>query len=336
MNKTTIWKGVAITLMVILATTSSYYVGAYTATSPVFMPLTQVKGYSYGIVKEGSTYYAVNGLTGNVDYSGTNASQITQNAVDNSPIYGYVVVIGGTEASPISLDSTITLKEGLKFEFDSIKIDHDGIGFDFTACRKVNFVGKYLDVKEGYVGNATFLNGTQDSTITINELVARNGTGIYLIPHPSYHTTRNKFYINYLLVGTGCGIWMERSGGYQCQANDFFVNYINFYRDDGQGIYMNHQGLGTIFYGTKFHLSSGTTGNWAINNTSTGRPIFYGIYMQVASGHNGTMNAASLVMIGAFMKLSDAYNVDGSCFIYYTALWDLGSATYYANYTQQG
>ena len=55
--------------------------GAYTGLSPVIMPGTQVKPYTYCIWKQGSTYYATNSLTGAIDYSGTNAGQVINSGI---------------------------------------------------------------------------------------------------------------------------------------------------------------------------------------------------------------------------------------------------------------
>jgi len=48
----------------------------------------QAESASYTIFREGSFYFAKNGTSGSIDYSGTNASQVVNNAVDGLPSSG--------------------------------------------------------------------------------------------------------------------------------------------------------------------------------------------------------------------------------------------------------
>jgi len=69
---------------------------------------------SYIIWTDGSTYYALNGSTGEIDYSGTDAATVIQNAVDNTPTYGKVVITEGT----YTLTNAIELKSYMTFELN--------------------------------------------------------------------------------------------------------------------------------------------------------------------------------------------------------------------------
>jgi len=62
-----------------LKLTDDLYYGAYNRT-PVIKYPEQVA--SYIIFIDGSTYYAKNGTTGQIDYSGTNFTTITQSVID--------------------------------------------------------------------------------------------------------------------------------------------------------------------------------------------------------------------------------------------------------------
>jgi len=69
------------------------------------------KGASYIIRKSGSTYEAINGATGMVDYSGTIAHSIIQNILDTVDPAGRVVVIGD-----IQLTSACTITSRMNYE----------------------------------------------------------------------------------------------------------------------------------------------------------------------------------------------------------------------------
>lgn len=94
MNKNKVLKIVGITYLVIglaLILPLSLTVNAYTGTSPVFMGGSQVKPYAYCIWREGSIYYATNGLTGQVDYSGSNFTEVGEDCIDALPATGGVI-----------------------------------------------------------------------------------------------------------------------------------------------------------------------------------------------------------------------------------------------------
>jgi len=67
---------------------------------------------SYIIWTDGTNYYALNGTNGAIDYSGTDAATVIRNAVDNTPMYGRVVITEGTYTltNAIELKSYMTLE----------------------------------------------------------------------------------------------------------------------------------------------------------------------------------------------------------------------------------
>lgn len=83
-NTSRIWKGLVILLVATLAMSASYYVGAYSGTNPVITIGTQTKTADAIIWKQGSTYYATNGVTGAVDYSGSNFSLVLESTLINN------------------------------------------------------------------------------------------------------------------------------------------------------------------------------------------------------------------------------------------------------------
>lgn len=72
-----------------------------------------VEGASYVIFKEGSIYYARNGKTGVIDYSGTDASKIIQNAIDATTT-GLIYV----KAEIYRLSRNITIHDRITFKGD--------------------------------------------------------------------------------------------------------------------------------------------------------------------------------------------------------------------------
>jgi hypothetical protein len=60
------------------------------------MPEITQQSYSYVIWTDGTNYYAKNGRTGQIDFSGTDASTVIQNAIFNLPNGGRIFVKSGT------------------------------------------------------------------------------------------------------------------------------------------------------------------------------------------------------------------------------------------------
>jgi len=92
------------------------------ADSPItdasFYPATQAETASYTIFRDGSYYYAKNGESGAIDYSGTNATIIIQNAIDSaSSIRGSVFL----KVSIYQISYEINMK-------DNVKLYGEGIG----------------------------------------------------------------------------------------------------------------------------------------------------------------------------------------------------------------
>ncbi|UCC58319.1 MAG: right-handed parallel beta-helix repeat-containing protein, partial [Candidatus Bathyarchaeum sp.] len=65
--------------------------------------------FSFLIWKNGSTYYARNGTTGEIQYSGTNATTVINNAISSIPTGGLVFLCDGT----YNIDGTINVVEKL-------------------------------------------------------------------------------------------------------------------------------------------------------------------------------------------------------------------------------
>jgi parallel beta-helix repeat protein len=68
------------------------------------------QGYSYIIWTDGTKYYAKNGQTGQIEFSGTDASTVIQSAIDALPNGGKIFIKAGTYPATFSLRSNIILE----------------------------------------------------------------------------------------------------------------------------------------------------------------------------------------------------------------------------------
>jgi len=139
-------KFVALVFVVcLLVASSSLSISVYAATHPSFTTTVEtgsmVDTVSYVIFKDGSTYFAKNGTTGAIDYSGTNGTQVTQNAVDN------------TDCGTILFKATDSIYE--PYVLKNILIN--GSKSNRITIKGESFKGVYIeaDVGASYVFNVT-------------------------------------------------------------------------------------------------------------------------------------------------------------------------------------
>lgn len=116
---------IAILLMLIIILPTIFFAGFYTGqanpngSTPVFEhPASEA---NYLIWKEDSTYYAKNGGTGAVDYSGTSATTVTQNANDALTSGGLIYIKGFQLPSAVSLSSNVWVIEQFQGDFKFYK-----------------------------------------------------------------------------------------------------------------------------------------------------------------------------------------------------------------------
>jgi hypothetical protein len=104
--------------------------------------LNLVRGASYIVYREGDMYYAVNGVTGLVDFSSTDASEVIQKAINALPDGGEVFIKTGV----YRITKTISLKHYVKIrgeghstllEPDSNVIVFSGVGTEADRLRYV-------------------------------------------------------------------------------------------------------------------------------------------------------------------------------------------------------
>jgi len=91
---------VVVLIALIIGLPTFFYAGYYAAraypsgATPVYEH--PISDYNYLIWKDGSTYYAKNGMVGTIDYSGTNGATVIQNALDALTRGGLVLLVGRT------------------------------------------------------------------------------------------------------------------------------------------------------------------------------------------------------------------------------------------------
>jgi len=73
-------------VLAVLLLASVGYVLTSNGTTVTITPQSYIETASYVIEKIGSTVYAKNGSTGVIEFSGTNASQVINNAMDNNRV----------------------------------------------------------------------------------------------------------------------------------------------------------------------------------------------------------------------------------------------------------
>lgn len=113
---------VLIPLLIILSFTIGYYVKAQTelSFSTIIENGSMVETASYIIFKDGSTYYARNGTTGSIDYSGIIASTLIKNVISNCSNGDKIYFKKGTYVltDPDSDNVAINITKPLILEFE--------------------------------------------------------------------------------------------------------------------------------------------------------------------------------------------------------------------------
>jgi len=167
---------IAVLLLLIVVLPTIWYAGYYagraqTASSiPVFEH--PADSYSYLIWKEGNTYYARNGITGAIDYSGTNAAQIIQNTIDALTSGGMIFITSASYA----IYNTITVP------YQGITLAGEGrttVLQDYiTSGDVIKATNKDFYIKD--LGIESKVNKTSGSAIVIEQYGEHHIHNIYL------------------------------------------------------------------------------------------------------------------------------------------------------------
>ena len=250
-----------LTLTIVVAFTLNYALSAGTVT---IVPASFVETVSYTVWEDGGTYYAKNGLTGAVDYSGTNASKIILNAHDTlaSGSIKLLDAIYNLDI-PLSLSSNISL-----------------IGSSYKTILKAstNFPNNYgiIRNKEATIKNIIVENllidgnrangieafgitfGRVASTDSVNGITIRN---VY-VQNCHYHGIAIRPYSE--------NIWIENSvadsnthNGMDIQGLNVNIHYLT------KNVWIvNCKGINNEYAG--FDINGGAHNIWLINPLATG------------------------------------------------------------------
>lgn len=128
---------------------------------------------SYIIVKDGSTYYAKNGTTGQIDYSGTDAATVIQNSINTLTGGGTISITTGE----YTISSSIVLTQNI----DLIGVGRDYDRVNATVLKLGNGVNDDL-IKISYSSGGEDQGWNQISKLSLSGNSAQQtaGSGIYL------------------------------------------------------------------------------------------------------------------------------------------------------------
>jgi len=169
-KKDKVYISIILALILILSFTSyQWYTYATNGaiSSPIWEAGTQVETASYVIFKEGSTYYAKNGTTGEIEFSGTDMTTVFQSAIAVLS-HGRIVI----KAGEYELSSSISLQN------KPIILEGEGWGYDETT-------GSYTGTILKCSGDVLKLNNTDPmygqtiKNILING-VDKTGDGLFI------------------------------------------------------------------------------------------------------------------------------------------------------------
>jgi len=220
------------------------------------------KPASYIIRKNGNYYEAINGSTGKIDYggannaggvSGTDATAVIQSTIQNVGSFATIYVKGD-----ISLTSTITFdfnnnnNYALNFYFETLRIDHDGNGFNITsATRDINIYGINLICKDDYSGYAFYINHASGVKIDVNYVyhlgTVQTGSAAIALVGDSGTVYGNKIHIG-KIYGFYYAIYLttKLNSATVIYANEININHI---QASTIGVYLCSDSA--IIYGNK-------------------------------------------------------------------------------------
>jgi len=296
--------------------------------------------FSFLIWKDGSTYYAKNGTTQEIQYSGTNATTVINNAISSIPTGGLVFLCDGT----YNIDGTINVVEKLNINI-----------FGESWETKINLTqNSNTDMMKIVNSNFTtikslYLQGNRDSQTSGRGIVVNGSERVLIERCLFYEIKQTAIYIS----GTDTRSslqpwinknWIEKIGnsssdhgiGISDHASDAHVTDNDVGRVTGSAIYITSGGFQTIsntcwdsLYGLTAYLviSGGITENLFDGNEKDGINID---------------SCKNLLVVGNIAKLNSNNLWNSSSGIYlYNSTWititgnRAGSVDDYENETQQ-
>lgn len=243
------------------------YVLAATPTTTTYLtPGIYAGAPSYTISTDGTNFFAKNNL-GEIVYSGSNCSEVINDAVDDALPYGSVECKGYlTLSSPILI--TITEYSTLSFSFETLKFTMDSSAFTvYTALAWVScpitIKGQLIECSyNGYTHSAFQLVNINHATVNINQIFLSGTSGVndkglkLYANYPSTDCSFNRISIK-KITGFETAIHLEANSS-ACDSNEIFDTTMDYCV---LGLNMQTSGTGRVnhnkFYGLNADAYSG-------------------------------------------------------------------------------
>jgi len=212
-------------LVSVIATSAIWYVWAATPTTTFWVsPGIYPGAPTYTIWKEGSNYFAKD-ANGQIDYSGTNASDVIQDSIDATS-RGNIYLYG-----PITLTTQVKPKDDVGLIGDTygtvITLATDICGINITNVQNVLIRDLLIDVTVSSYSESVIFIGGNSRSITLENLYVKgkndySGVGIKLQPgdngiyRSSFNEITTYYFANAFLLstdGTSTG-WINSNGFY--------------------------------------------------------------------------------------------------------------------------
>jgi len=251
-----------IVVSTILLTSFAFYVFAATPTSTFWISSGVYPGApTYTIWREGSDYFAKD-ANGEIKYSGTNATEVIEDAIDNAPDWGSVKALG-----TITIENTIEIvnRRGFTFEFETINVDADVDGisvhspYDYTSNR---VIGGYIYTASGYTQAVISIRATNTVVNVDHIYIVGTGRGVEIIADDTDSAAYfNKIYVN-RIVGAEVGVYLGAGSGDTIAYNEIQVGMINDPAANFTGVRFLRSGTGILSMNTVYRtlIEMGGTG----------------------------------------------------------------------------
>ena len=224
-----------VTFLIVLLIAGVSYVSSNGTVTVTVTPKSLQETASYVIFKEGSTYYAKNGTTGEIEFSGTDAATVIQSAIDAAPLETTIVAKGD-----MHITSTINISRRVSLIIDNLYIDSDvdGILVGTTDSSTLNLDTTLVKISgtawftDSYTHSIIKLQHVRSARVDVGRIFVTTGmatgdsTGIHL------YADGAGTYLNSIkfqeIGGIGTGIKLEctaTSGGF-VHPNWFYGGWI--------------------------------------------------------------------------------------------------------------
>ena len=300
-----------IVISTILLTSSVFYVLAATPTSTFWISSGVYPGApSYTIWKEGSNYFAKD-ANGEIEFSGTNATEVIEDAIDNAPDWGYVKALG-----TITIENTIEIenRRGFTFEFETINVDADVDGisvhspYDYTSNR---VIGGYIYTASGYTQAVISVRATHTVVSVDHIYVVGTGRGVEIIADDVDSAAYfNKIYIN-RIVGAGVGVYLGSGSGDTLAYNEIQVGMINDPAANFIGVRFLRSGTGILAMNTVYKTlveMGGTGANIGFQNNARNALLECSTVDCTADDYSIVNDAATGSLFTRLAVLGGSYN----------------------------